>query len=446
MLRIPSPAPAMEPFELVVEEGDAPPHKEVYFVPEQNTSQRTKILEYGLTDDLVALFPLRIGAGGDWVKRYATLKHIAFEGFNFVFSDTSDDIISLIESLPAIFIKNYHFGFGIRREYEAIASWLESMGFKELVISKTTSTTVGSDLCIINYDDLEEIRKKINRIYERTQEASRHCKEIAVHNAIGRFSNRPELQKKLNSRTNLLVNLLSKYTEAQAALSPQGQKSIIKKAKNATRRLAEKNSAELLSLKSEIEIVTLEQLIKKYEERLARPKQEEDSWQRFFSENPFILSLVFGSPVIKIKDSAYLGGQKLNGTGSKITDFLFANNSTANAALIEIKTPATKLLGSSPYRNDVYSPTTELTGGITQVLKQRLMLQKDFYRLKAQEKSFPETYYIKCILVAGTTPQTEKIESFELFRGSVHDVVIITFDELLGKLKIILEHLSQAKS
>lgn len=54
----------------------------------------------------------------------------------------------------------------------------------------------------------------------------------------------------------------------------------------------------------------------------------------------------------------------------------------------------------------------------------------------------PIAHYINCILVVGTMPEASKVDSFELFRGSIHDVVVITFDELLEKLRIIFDHLA----
>jgi hypothetical protein len=50
-------------------------------------------------------------------------------------------------------------------------------------------------------------------------------------------------------------------------------------------------------------------------------------------------------------------------------------------------------------------------------------------------------YSIHCIVVAGTTAKTdEERKSLDLYRNSSKDVVVVTFDELLEKLKII-QHL-----
>ena len=47
-----------------------------------------------------------------------------------------------------------------------------------------------------------------------------------------------------------------------------------------------------------------------------------------------------------------------------------------------------------------------------------------------------ESYSVRCCLVIGTIPDDEeRKKSFELFRGNSKNVEIVTFDELLEKLK-----------
>lgn len=80
----------------------------------------------------------------------------------------------------------------------------------------------------------------------------------------------------------------------------------------------------LKKLKNNIELVSLERLISVYEELLAK-KAKEDIWQQLLNENPFILSLAFGYPAIKMSEQASVGGKKLSGEGDKITDYLIKN-------------------------------------------------------------------------------------------------------------------------
>ena len=48
----------------------------------------------------------------------------------------------------------------------------------------------------------------------------------------------------------------------------------------------------------------------------------EDRWQDFFNENPFILNMAFGYPVIKVRDQASVGGRKLSGDGGSVAQIV----------------------------------------------------------------------------------------------------------------------------
>lgn len=89
-----------------------------------------------------------------------------------------------------------------------------------------------------------------------------------------------------------------------------------------------------------------------------------------------------------MKGKAYVGGKSVLNTGGNIVDFLVKNYLTNNAALVEIKTPGTRLLGRL-YRSGVYNPSDELSGSLMQVLNYRSSLQRDFYPL---ERGLPSAW------------------------------------------------------
>lgn len=98
-----------------------------------------------------------------------------------------------------------------------------------------------------------------------------------------------------------------------------------------------------------------------------KTNQNESFWQNFLMENSFILSQVFSFPAIILQSQVFVGGQGIAPSGGKISDFLVANKFTRNVVLIELKTPATKLLEKSEYRKRVYSFSRDITGSVTQV-------------------------------------------------------------------------------
>ena len=173
----------------------------------------------------------------------------------------------------------------------------------------------------------------------------------------------------------------------------------------------------------------------------------EADWQRFLNENPFILSLAFGYPIIKVQDQASVGGRKISGSGEKITDFLVKNSMTNNTAIIEIKKPQTELLNKKPFRSGVYTPSSDLSGSINQVLDQKYRFEREIAQIKENSRIYDiETYSVHCCLIIGKMPSDEdQQKSFELYRRNSKDVEIVTFDELLNKLKGTFDFLEPRK-
>ncbi len=165
----------------------------------------------------------------------------------------------------------------------------------------------------------------------------------------------------------------------------------------------------------------------------------EEKCQQFFKKNSWVLSNILSVPVAILKDKAYVGGKDYKDTGGRIADFLYSNKFTKNVCVIEIKTPLKKIIDAkTPYRKpDVFSLGKELTGGIVQVLDQKDNLQKDFYKL-SQGDEF-KSFNPKVLLVIGriSSLTSEQLKSFELFRGNIKDVEVVTFDELNERTDII---------
>ena len=104
--------------------------------------------------------------------------------------------------------------------------------------------------------------------------------------------------------------------------------------------------------------------------------------------------------------------------------------------IVEIKTPNTKIMGSK-YRNNIYSVTEELTGSINQLLKSKDQLLKEYFVLNGSSDEKFNIFEPKCVLIVGRFDKinADQITSFELFRNTIKNVQIITYDELLQKIK-----------
>ena len=120
---------------------------------------------------------------------------------------------------------------------------------------------------------------------------------------------------------------------------------------------------------------------------------------------------------------------------------------TNNSAIVEIKTPRTKLLNARPYRGDVYTPSSDLAGAINQALEQKYQFEKGIAQIKENSRTYDiETYSVHCCLIIGTMPCGEdQVKSFEIFRRNSKDVEITTYDELLKKLKQLRDFLTSSE-
>lgn len=168
---------------------------------------------------------------------------------------------------------------------------------------------------------------------------------------------------------------------------------------------------------------------------------ERDYWHNKLRKYPWVLSQLFVAPYVLLGDELYVGGMRYSGKGAVKPDFHMINENTKNIALIEIKSPATSLI--EKYRNEgEFRASTDLSGALSQVLKQRDTLYKEYrnVQLDDEEKPVFKANNIRCILIIGITPQKAKEkDAFDNFRNELKSIDIITFDELINKISHQIE-------
>ena len=235
---------------------------------------------------------------------------------------------------------------------------------------------------------------------------------------------------------------LKNFLKSEGTLSEIEQDKIVDLLSTNMEAISRNNVESLVRLRNDIEIVNLVVLIERYEKMLFEAN-DESVWQNFFCENPFILSLAFGYPIVKVQDQASIGGRRISGKGETIADFLVKNSLTSNAAIVEIKKPSEQILGKSEYREGLYPPSRALSASINQSLDQKYNFEKQIAIIKENSGiNDLVSYAVNCCLVIGIMPsEKEKQKSFELFRGNSKNVEIVTFDELLEKIKNLKEFL-----
>jgi hypothetical protein len=296
----------------------------------------------------------------------------------------------------------------------------------------------------LNFKEYDTLRKGLNRITAKQRSDGAKDKHILAHNSLLTKLDSKRFPEEFRPyRKDTIFKFVAGNRNKAVLLSEADQSAAIQLVNENKREIARKAPQELLRLRNDLELASLEVLISQYEEMLGKDLTE-SRWQTLFNENPFILNLAFGYPVVKIQDQAHLGGRRLSGSGETIADFLVKNRISNNAALFEIKTPGTALLNKTAYRGELYIPSSALSGAMNQMLDQKNEFQKHVAQFKENSRIYDiESYAVHGVLVIGTTPTArEKQKSFELFRGNSKDITIMTFDELLAKLKSFQEFLS----
>lgn len=186
-------------------------------------------------------------------------------------------------------------------------------------------------------------------------------------------------------------------------------------------------------------LATLKEAQSIWRENWSNP--DEAFWQAKLSEHSWTLSQIFLRPVVVIAESAYVGGKTIQNTRGNLVDFLGQNEVTGNAALVEIKTPVTPLLGSL-YRSDIFNCSRELSGAVLQVANYKHQLSRSIREVADELPNLQASEPLSVVVIGNASQQLKgKVErkSFELFRHHLREIEIVTFDELFAKIGRLVE-------
>jgi len=317
-------------------------YNEIYFVPpaamlkqakldhKQPESHKVRILDVNITQNYIEIFPINtLGRNSRFLEsKYSKLKSIVLEEFVFEFPENEEEVVYLLEELPSGFVKDYDYGLGFIKELNPLVSSLEKFGVEHLVIKdenlKKAEIDTANKTCVMSYAQFNKTRKELAKVVRNSRKASLLVRGFVANNFLSYFlddENYP--MKTLKIQNDSLSKLVAKDSEnIEMDLSRADQKLMMSLVKKNAKKIAKEQPEKLLKLRDDIELVTLEQLINKYEEMLGK-RLSETRWQELLNENPFILSMAFGCPVLKIQDHASVGGIRFSGLGNKITEIAF---------------------------------------------------------------------------------------------------------------------------
>jgi hypothetical protein len=168
---------------------------------------------------------------------------------------------------------------------------------------------------------------------------------------------------------------------------------------------------------------------------------DEGYWQATLDSNGWAIAQVYAVPIMLVHEQVYVGGKRITNRSGNTADFLYKNSITENVVLVEIKTPATPLLGQK-YRNNVINVSSDLTGSQLQIMNARQSLIENFSSLMSGEGAFRRPLSPRGLLIVGSAdqlPEHDQRASFEMFRNNQRDIDIVTFDELRQKIELMIE-------
>jgi hypothetical protein len=343
-------------------------------------------------------------------------------------------------------------GFGLNYDLRFIANVVQRQDgittlrlSDDIEIMESGGVSRNGDTLSMSYSLFNTFRRAINRTHKHALGIANKAKVDYLDSNLNIKLNPSFKLPEGDGTTRPIADILAETLIGKSRSPGAEAKAAARTVKNSVKTLIEKEPAELLELRREIELVSLEELIELFKKKLGQTGLQERHWQEFFNNNSFILQLAFNLPVIAFGEQVAVGGTKFDGSGGKLADYAIRLGSFGNLALVEIKTPKTPLLEKTPYRGGVHAPRQELVGAVTQVLDQRHQLQNEINNKKITSRVFDVfAYAVQCIVIAGRDPTTDdEKKSLELYRNNLRDVVVITFDELLRSLQNLHEFLAK---
>jgi hypothetical protein len=189
-----------------------------------------------------------------------------------------------------------------------------------------------------------------------------------------------------------------------------------------------------------------------FEEAMGKDLGEREYWDPFFQRNLWIFGYGLKYQFLSsVEEQANYGGANVSGQGAQRGDNLMASQAEIRfTVLVEIKSPAAKLLADRPHRSGTYAPSRDLTEAVSQVQVNANQWEVEGSRTDGNRERLTEsgihTVAPHGVLVIGHTGELDsgdKRRSFELYRQNVRCPDVVTFDELFERARFIVGHAQQ---
>lgn len=347
--------------------------------------------------------------------------------------------------LPRGFSTMYEYGLSIKRDYQDLVRGIE----KRTKCTKVRFVTSGAEganpegtIFRVSLQRFNDYRAAVDRSRGRGQTAVRRVIDADSHNAIADLFGLELVKPKYTK--NPVIRALTEEVLTGHVTDAADRSILANEITAAAPAIAQEAPERLVRLREDIELVSLEALLDRFEKDLEGPySRDEDHWQKFFQANHFALQLIFSAPIVVERQHATVQAADIDGRGARITDFLCANSVTRTVLIVEIKTPGTPLMSSGPYRGKgnaaVYPPHTELSGPITQVQSQMASVPRSLAHRLTPDLNLDAWNDPRGAVITGRigTLDPEQRESFLRFRAGLSTVTVLGYDEVLERLKAL---------
>ncbi|MBD8059039.1 DUF4263 domain-containing protein [Cellulomonas sp. JH27-2] len=402
---------------------------------------------------IVRIFP-KTPAGDEMEDQYTRIREFQIELSLLPSLDLDEPVGEgeygewVLAGLPRRFGSTFWMGLGLPRRYRRIIRVIEDHTDCTVVRfgPQGREGTDDEETFHISLERYDAYTVAVERTHGRGDTAVDRVNAAEAHNAVAGPLGLAPLTP--HPGRHPMIQLLTRAVAGDVALDADDQHVLVESVRSASPRIASENPVAFGKLRDDIELVSLEELIKRYQVNLAREKRE-PAWQEFFKNNPFALQQMFAAPVILYGTELQVRYPNLFRRGGRIADFVLINTVTRSVYVVEIKTPGAGLTGKV-YRgtegSEVHLPGKDLAGAVAQVTAQVESARLEMAAIieKTPGAETVDTLDVRGAVIVGRISELEgeQGESFRRFRTGLRDVDVLTFDEVLERLVGLREYLS----
>lgn len=426
-------------------------HELVLIRTERRNPEPLEMLRFDRVAKLLRIFP-KVSRSGQFEDQFVRIVELQLEApeWDPNYHSVEGERFGLLHvvGLPAAFSATYEFGLGIKRVYRDFVDEIEKHSRCSIVrFTYTGKEGLADDgkTFWVSMQRFERYCAAVDRSQGRGHTAVRRVIDAERHNAVADLFGLDKVDVKYGR--NEVIRALTEEVSTGYVMDAADRATLVNELARAAPKVAREEPEQFGQLRADIELVSLDVLIDRFEKGLNGGRSaDEGHWQDFFNTNRFALQQLFAMPIVVARTQAHVQAADVDGRGSRISDFLCANTVTRSAIVVEIKTPATELVAREPYRGKgtaaVYPLHRSLSGAVAQAQSQMAAIPRS---LAARLADTPDLNIdawndVRGAVIAGRVSAltNEQRDSFVRFRAGLSTVIILGYDEVLERLKTLL--------